>query len=148
LINEAHSFGQVISGCFYDTIVNLFRAGNGTTEARLLAAAQTAGRLLARAITTAPVGARFFREIGRAMVKADEQENGGANRDAVKAAFEGHNLPLGTGAMLAPVAALAGEAPEIKAAAVSLGAKAKKDLLTRIGSVGGKLTASPLRIGK
>ena len=91
--------------------------------------------------------ARFFREVGRAMVKADEQDNAGANRDAIKSAFEDHGIPLGTGAMLAPVAALAGAAPEIKAAAVSLGAAAKKDLRARIGAAGGKMAMSALRIG-
>jgi hypothetical protein len=81
------------------------------------------------------------------MVKADEQDNAGANRDAIKSAFEDHGIPLGTGAMLAPVAALAGAAPEIKAAAVSLGAAAKKDLRARIGAAGGKMAMSALRIG-
>lgn len=114
LINESHSFGQVFSGCFYDTVGNIFRANNGSTEAQLLMAARTAGRLLARAVATAPLKARFFREVGRAMVKADEQDNSGANRDAIKAAFEGHGISLGTGAMLAPTAALAGTAPDIK----------------------------------
>ena len=75
--------------------------GNGApADAALLAAARTAGALLAGAVATAPLNARFFREVGRAMVKADEQENAAANRDAIKAAFEAHNIPLGTGAML------------------------------------------------
>src|SRR5262249_17304576 len=30
LINEIHSFGQVFSGCFYDTIVNIFKNGPDT----------------------------------------------------------------------------------------------------------------------
>jgi len=147
LINEIHSFGQVFSGCFYDTIVNLFQANGGSTDGQLQSATRTAGRLLGRAVATAPADVRFFREVGRAMVKADETDNAGANRDAVKAAFEGHDITLGTGAMLAPVAALAGAAPSIKAAAATLGAAGKKDLLARIGAVGGKLAMSALRIG-
>ncbi|MEK6262283.1 MAG: M36 family metallopeptidase [Planctomycetota bacterium] len=147
LINEIHSFGQVFTGCFYDTIVNIFQAQGGTTDAALLAAVRTSGRLLAQAVATAPLNPRFFREVGRAMVKADEQENAGANRDAIKAGFEAHDIPLGTGAMLAPVAALAGAAPSFKAAAVSLPAAAMKDLRSRIGAIGGKLATSALRIG-
>jgi Fungalysin metallopeptidase (M36) len=147
LINEIHSFGQVFSGCFYDAVVSIFQANGGSTEAELMTAARTAGRLLSRAIATAPLKARFFREVGRAMVKADEQDNAGTNRDAIKSAFEGHGIPLGTGAMLAPVAALAGAAPEIKEAAVSLGAAAKKDLRARIGAAGRRMAMSILRIG-
>ena len=147
LINEAHSFGQVFSGCFYDTIVNIFQANGGTTGAQLLAATRTAGGLLAKAIATAPTKTRFFREVGRAMVKADEQDNAAANRDAITTAFNGHDLPLGTGAMLSPIAALAGAAPVISAASASMGLAAKKDLLARMGATGGKLAMSALRIG-
>ena len=147
LINEIHSFGQVFTGCFYDTIVNIFQAQGGATDAALLAAARTSGRLLAQAVATAPLNPRFFREVGRAMVKADEQENAGANRNAIKAGFEAHDIPLGTGAMLAPVAALAGAAPRFKAASVSLSTAAKKDLRSRIGALGGKLATAALRIG-
>jgi hypothetical protein len=147
LINEAHSFGQIFSGCFYDTIVNIFEANGPANDAGLVAAARTAGRLLAKAVATAPLKARFFREVGRAMVKADEEDNAAANRDAIKSAFEAHAVPLGTGAMLAPIAALAGPAPDIKAAAVSLATSVKKDLLGRIGAAGGKVVTKALRIG-
>src|SRR5262249_43668399 len=147
LINEIHSFGQVFSGCFYDTIVNIFQASGPANDAGLVAAARTAGRLLAKAAATAPLKARFFREVGRAMVKADEEDNEAANRDAIKSAFEDHDIPLRTGAMLAPVAALAGRAPDIKATVASLASNVKKDLLGRIGAVGGKVVTKALRIG-
>jgi len=147
LINEIHSFGQIFSGCFWDTVVNIFQANGGATDAALLKSARTAGKLLASAVAVAPATPRFFREVGRAMVKADEQLNAAANRDSIKAAFEGHNIPLGTGAMLAPVAALAGAAPKIKATVGSLTAAVKKDLLSRLGERGGKLTTTALRIG-
>lgn len=147
LINEIHSFGQVFSGCFYDTIVNIFQAGGAANDAGLLAATRTAGRLLAQAVATVPPKTRFFREVGRAMVKADEQDNSAANRDAIKSAFEGHSIPLGTGSMLAPVAALAGPAPDIKATVASLTASVKKDLLGRISALGGKVVTRVLHIG-
>jgi len=147
LISESHSFGQVFSGCFYDTIVNIFRANGGGSEEHLLAATRTAGRLLARAVATAPENVRFFREVGRAMVKADIEDNAGANSDAIKAAFAGHDLPLGTGAMLAPIATLAGAAPTIKSTVASFGPAATDDLLARIGAVGGRLAMAPLRLG-
>ena len=56
----------------------------------------------------------------RAMVKADEQDNAGANRNAIGTAFSNHEIPLGTGAMLAPVAALAGAAPSPAAPSTSI----------------------------
>ncbi len=147
LINEGHSFGQIFSGCFYDLIVNIFKANGGATEGQLRTATRTAGRLLSVAIATAPLKTRFFREVGRAMVKADEEENAAANRDAIRNAFNGHDLPLGTGAMLAPIAALAGAAPTFKASAASLTAGAKKDLLARMGATGRRTAVSALRIG-
>jgi hypothetical protein len=146
LINEIHSFGQLFSGCFYDSIVNIFERLGGETEAQLLDAAKTAGLILSKAVAVAPLQARFFREVGRTMLKVDETDNDAANRNEIKAAFEGHNIPLGTGAMLAPVAALAGAAPTVKATAAALAAAAKKDLLARIGAVG-KVATQALRVG-
>jgi hypothetical protein len=32
LINEIHSFAQIFSGCFYDTIVNIYKSSNSATE--------------------------------------------------------------------------------------------------------------------
>jgi hypothetical protein len=147
LINEIHSFGQIFSGCFWDTIVNIFNANGQATDAALLKSVRTAGELLATAVAVAPANTRFFREVGRAMVKADEQANGAANRNAIKAAFEAHDIPLGTGAMLAPVAGLGGRRATVKAAAGKLAAGIKKDLLSRIGAPGGKLITAPVRIG-
>lgn len=145
LINEEHSFGQVFTGCFYDTIANIF-ANTGGTEADLRTTARTAGRLLLEGITQAPQTPRFFAEVGRAMVLADDARNAGANRDAIKAAFEGHGIVLGVGSRLAPTAALAGAAPNV--AAATLPASVKKDLLARIGAAGAKLTVTALQLGK
>jgi hypothetical protein len=146
LVNEIHSFGQIFVGCFYDTIVNIFQASGGATAARLQTAAQTAGQLLVQAVGTAPQKPRFYQQVGRAMILADEQANAGSNRDAIRQAFEGHGVALGTAAMLAPVAALAGAAPAVGATGARLSAAARKDLMGRIGGTG-KLSVSPLRIG-
>lgn len=146
LINEAHCFGQVFSGCFYDSIINIFDRLGGKTESQLLTAAQTAARILSKAVAAAPIQARFFREVGRAMIKVDENDNAAANRDEIKAAFEGHNIPLGTGAMFAPVAALRGAAPRFDADVASLSAAVRKDILGRIGGVG-RLALNVLRLG-
>ena len=147
LINEAHSFGQIFSGCFYDTIVNIFQADGGATDARLLTATKTAGRLLARAVATAPLRGRFFREIGRAMVKAAEQEGSVANRDAIRTAFNGHGVALGTSVMLAPVASIAGAPPVFRGAAVTLGDNTRRELRERVGAGDRNMYLSPLNIG-
>jgi hypothetical protein len=109
LINEAHSFAQVFTGCVWDLVRNLL--GSGKTSAALKTATRTAAQLLIAGAREAPEAARFFQAVGRAMVLADEQKTGGASHIAIRDAFGAHGLALGANAMLAPVAALAGPAP-------------------------------------
>ncbi len=112
LSSEVHSFARIFTGCFYDTILGILRARLGASRtpsaARLDAAVKTAGKLLVRAAAEAPANVRFFQSVGRAMVLADEDANGGTNGLAIRDAFRKHNIALGSAAMLAPVAALAG----------------------------------------
>ena len=148
LISEIHSFGQIFSGCFYDTIVNIFKSSDANTVAGLLAAAQMAGQLLLQAVQQAPQKARFFREVGRAMLLADQQNNSGKSETAIRDAFEGHGLPLSLGVALTPETALSGAAPNLGAKA-SLSASVKKDLMERLGAMpGSKAVFNALEIGK
>lgn len=148
LINEIHSFCQIFSGCFYDTVVNIFKANGPATEAGLLAAARIAGRLLIHAAQQAPQKLRFFREVGRAMVLADQQLNSGVNETAIREAFQGHGIPISLGVALTAESALAGAAPTLGAAA-SLAAAAKKDLLRRLSAApGSKAVFRAIEIGK
>ena len=78
---------MVFSGCFYDLIAAIFADQSAKTEAKLLTAARTAGALLVEGAKTAPITPRLFQSVGRAMVLADQQLNGGANRDRIRAAF-------------------------------------------------------------
>jgi hypothetical protein len=113
LTGEVHSFSRVFTGCFYDLVLNILRAKIGTavpTSARLWQTVRTAGQLLIGAAHDAPETARFFQSVGRTMVLVDQQLFGGANREAIHDAFDGHGIALGSAAMLAPVAALAGRA--------------------------------------
>ena len=110
LINESHSFAQVFTGCLWDLVRNLL--GGGRTSAALQRAVRTAAQLLFAGARDAPESTRFFQAVGRAMVLADRAENDGANQVAIHAAFDAHGIALGANAMLAPVAALAGPAPE------------------------------------
>jgi len=155
LIFEEHSFGQIFSGCFYDTIVNIVKGMSSQTEANLLKATQTAGRLLVKGIQQAPQRLQFFREVGRFMILNDEADNGGANREAIRDAFQGHNISLGSSLTLAPEAAFAA-APAASKKAVATGrgivelgditAKAKHELLDLIGAVSKKIDISSVQI--
>ena len=135
LINEVHSFGMLFSGCFYDLIAGLFAAQASRTQATLLTSARVACQLLIGGVKTALITPRFFQSVGRAMVLADEQDHGGANREAIKAAFAGHAIQLGANALLAPTAVLEGAAPAGRAAAI--GTRTRRDLAARLGATRG-----------
>ena len=139
LINEVHSFGMIFTGCFWDLIANLFNASATQDEAALLAAAKLAGKILIEGVRGAVVRPRFLQSIGRAMVLADQNINGGANRQHINDAFARHEILLGANAMMAPTMALAGTAPK----GAKLGTAAREDLRRRLGSVrGAKLSLS------
>src|SRR6185295_14388746 len=104
LINESHSFARVFTGCFWDLLRNLL--GGAHTAAALDAATRTAAKLLIKGAAAAPEDARFFQAVGRAMTLADDQDNAGSHHEAIRKAFAGHGIALGSHAMLAPVAAL------------------------------------------
>jgi hypothetical protein len=139
LTAEIHSFARVFTGCFYDTILNILRARLGAatpTSAQLRQAVQTAGKLLIAAAADAPENVRFFQSVGRTMVLADQELFGGANRMAIHDAFDGHGIALGTAAMLAPVAALAGPPRSARGRSTPgpLFSTALADLRRRIGA--------------
>ena len=131
LIDEVHSFGMVFSGCFYDVLAAIFTGSSAQTEASLLAAAGTAGSLLVAAAASAVITPRFFQSVGRAMVLADEQQNGGANRALIREAFGRHDIMLGADALLAPTTVLDGAAPSSRERA-RLGAPTRRDLSARL----------------
>ena len=142
LTAESHSFSRIFTGCFYDTICNIFTAGPAQDEQALLAAAQTAGRLLIAGAQAAPEVPRFFQSVGRAMILTDEASNGGAHRTAIRDAFAAHNVAIGSTVMLAPTAALAG-APPIVDGGAALSPPTERDLLARIEAPRGRLSVTP-----
>lgn len=131
LINEVHSFGMLFSGCFYDLIAAIFASQANKTEATLLASTKTAGSLLVAGASTAIITPRFFQSVGRAMVFADEEQNGGENRDRIRTAFGRHGIMLGANALLAPTTVLEGDAPRL-ARTPTLAPNTRKDLLARL----------------
>jgi hypothetical protein len=150
LTSEAHSFSQIFTGCFYDTVCNIFALQPNQDEQGLLAAAQTAGRLLIAGARDAPEVARFFQAVGRAMILADEAATGGAHHQAIRDGFASHNVAIGSSAMLAPTTGLAGAAPRVDAGGSKslLPAAARRDLLGRIRAPRrARLIVSALRLG-
>ncbi len=150
LTAEAHCLGQVFAGCFYDTVRNIFTMQSKQDQASLWKAAQIAGKLMIDAAREAPETPRFFQAIGRAMVLADQKLNDGAYRGAVGDAFKRHDLALGSAAMLAPRASLAGSAPRItgKRGAAILAATTRDDLKKRMGALStARLIITPRSIG-
>lgn len=149
LSREVHSFARVFSGCFYDTIRNIFAAFPNKTEADLWLAAQAAGKLLIAGARKAPTASRFFQSVGRSMALFDQAANGGANGQAIRDAFARHEIALGISAMLSPRAALAGAAPQLRATrGAILDPETQKDVLNRMGAAPrARLTVTPLEIG-
>jgi hypothetical protein len=147
---QAHSFSRVFTGCFYDTVCNVF-ASQPTQDAQgLLAAAQIAGRLLIAGARDAPEVARFFQAVGRAMILADETASAGTHHQAIRDGFANHNVAIGSSVMLAPTSGLAGAAPRVDPAAgiALLPAAARRDLLARLGAAAsGRLRLTPRELG-
>jgi hypothetical protein len=147
LTREIHSFGRIFSGCFYDTIRNIFNSSTTRNEAALLNATRTAAKLLIAGAKKAPVTTRFFQAVGRAMVLEDQTRNASANRQAITDAFARHSITLGSAAMLAARATLAGAAPRTSGKQ-RLAAATVKDLRERIGAApGSKFSFSVVEIG-
>ena len=150
LTSEPHSFSQVFTGCFYDMVCNIFDTGSSQDIAGLRRAALAAGTLLIVAAKTAPESMRFFQAVGRAIILADTELNGGASHQAIRDAFAAHNVLLGSSAMLAPTAALAGGAPRFArdSRKATLATATQRDLLKRIrGPAKGTLFAIRLKVG-
>jgi len=133
LSSEIHSFARVFSGCFYYLIRLLYTGASTRSDAALRTAARTAGKLLGAAARQAPVMPRFFRSVGRTMVLVDLSMNNGANRQAIHDAFSRHGIALGSSALLAPNASLAGAAPRLAAKAALLSTATQNDLKRRLG---------------
>jgi len=139
LINEVHSFGMIFTGCFWDLIANLFNASATRDAAALLAASRLAGKILIEGVKGVVVRPRFIQSIGRAMTLADQNINGGANRQHIGDAFARHDVMLGSNALMAPTMALTGTAPK----GATLTTRARDDLRRRLGNVrGAKLSLS------
>lgn len=94
LTGEVHSFARVFTGCFYDTVRNIFSAQRSKTSGTLGDAARTAGHLLVGGVQRATGRPRFFEEVGTAMLLVDAKLNNGENSNAITNAFRAHGITL------------------------------------------------------
>lgn len=101
LSREPHNFSRVFTGCFYDTIRNVFTAGP-RTAASLGTAATTVGKIWLAAIRGVPLTAKVFEGVGRRMLQADLTQNNGANAVHIQSAFAAHGIVLGGAATSLP----------------------------------------------
>jgi hypothetical protein len=115
LINEEHSLGQLVSGCYYDLIVELFDSGGTRNEAGLWAACATTTRLFAEAVAKAPSGPRFLQIVGRTMLLVDQTLFQGVNGPSIRKVYQGHGIDVGgTTTFLSPKTFLSKERPKLK----------------------------------
>ncbi len=94
LTGEVHSFARIFTGCFYDTLRNIFAAQSGRTSEDLGNAARIAGKLLIDGARSALERPRLFEEAGTAMLVADQAVNAGRNLAAIREAFDAHGIVL------------------------------------------------------
>jgi hypothetical protein len=130
MIAEVHSIARIMTGCFWDVLRGIFNAKSRRGQSALWTAAVTTAKLFHQATLNAPITERFYQAIGRAMVIADDANNGGVHRSIVGQAFAGHGIALGSSAMLAPAFALNGAA--VADDSGQLGAAVMKDLTQRL----------------
>jgi hypothetical protein len=92
LSREAHSFGRIMTGCFYDLLRNIYLSQPERDDASLWTAAQMAGRLLFSAAQRATLEERFFLSLARAMLSDPLSQ--GAQLPAIVDAFRKHRVDV------------------------------------------------------
>ncbi len=99
LTSEPHSFSRVFTGAFYHLLMELLAAGlkEGGGAELVEVARRRAGRLLARAVETAPPGEARAAALAARMLEVDHAETGGASAPAITRAFARHGIRLPRG---------------------------------------------------
>jgi len=91
LTGEAHVFGQLFVGTFYDIMDRVFHQyvsqGMGQKEA-LKKMSNTCGKLFMKAIDICPPSEATYKDLAKGMVKADQLEEKGAYKNILKDVFE------------------------------------------------------------
>ncbi|HEY6571931.1 MAG TPA: hypothetical protein VI198_01330 [Candidatus Eisenbacteria bacterium] len=123
LTSEPHSFSRVFTGAFYHLLMELLAEGleEGGGPELVEVARRRAGRLLARAVETAPPGGAVASGYAARMVEVDRAETGGRSAAAITRAFARHGVRLPRGARRADrYAALRSLDPDLPGGAAAL----------------------------
>lgn len=86
LTSEGHSFSRVFTGAFLDALAEIFELRGSESEAELQNVSLLLGRLLVRAIRTAPISRDYFSQVAAALIEADRLD-GGAHTGVLVRAF-------------------------------------------------------------
>ncbi|MEQ8172335.1 MAG: M36 family metallopeptidase [Candidatus Eremiobacterota bacterium] len=91
LTGEAHVFGQLFVGAFYDIMEKVFHQyvsqGMAQKEA-LTKMSNTCGKLFMKAIDICPPSEATYKDIAQAMIKVDQMEEKGKYKNILKDVFE------------------------------------------------------------
>lgn len=96
LSSEPHSFSRVFTGAFYHLLMELLAEGlkEGGGPEMVEVARRRAGRLLARAVESAPPGEVRAAALAARMLEVDQTETGGRSAAAIRRAFARHGIRL------------------------------------------------------
>jgi hypothetical protein len=97
LSSESHSFSRVFTGAFFEGLAGILAALGPVSEASLQQATVEAGKLLVKAITSAPVVPSYYSQIAGAMVGAAQPQF----QQALAGAFMKHGILSPESAQLA-----------------------------------------------
>ena len=92
---EPHYFSELMSGTYYDILVNVFDKNVAETKDQknsLIKARDVIGRLLNRSILYMPSANLEFKDLAKAALKVDEVEFGGQYREILEKVFKDRNI--------------------------------------------------------
>jgi hypothetical protein len=100
LTSEPHSFSRVFTGAFYHLVIEFLASGlkDGKGPEMVEVARRRAGRLLAKAVESAPPGEARVAAYAARMAEIDRDDTGGTGGDAIRRAFGRHGIRLPRGA--------------------------------------------------
>lgn len=96
LTSEPHSFSRVFTGSFYHLVIEFLAAGlkEGKGPEMVEVARRRAGRLLGKAVESAPPGEARVAAYAERMAEIDRADSGGTGGEALRRAFARHGIGL------------------------------------------------------
>ncbi|CAN0341059.1 unnamed protein product, partial [Phaeothamnion confervicola] len=93
---EPHAYSKLFTGAFYDILTGMFDEAHSSPDASFRQATQeaadSAGKLLMRAIDFSPVGDITYKDMAESFLRADMIDNGGKNLELLATVFAKRNI--------------------------------------------------------